>query len=73
MVEHSAVNRTVVGSSPTSGAIFLFSVSEPITLKKDAISAYCDRGEWVGLNTLYGTFKPTLNKFSDSWRNWQPR
>ena len=36
MVEHAAVNRRVVGSSPTSGAIFLFSVSEPITLKKDA-------------------------------------
>ena len=66
MVEHEAVNFEVAGSYPAPGAIFLFSVSEPITLRKDVISAYCDRGEWVGLNTLYGTFKPTLNKFSDS-------
>jgi hypothetical protein len=47
MAEHSAVNRRVVGSSPTSGAnLESISYALTATLKKPLKMAHC--GEFVG-------------------------
>ena len=55
MVEHAAVNRGVVGSSPTSGAIFYGEIEEIGFAPKDSLNisteskAETERGKDLGL------------------------